>query len=430
MKLHSKTQDSDSRAKICIYKPGEVDCSYPFIGISLSKMQSAGLQTHLAALNSTVLAAIPGTRSVRQYLGTYQGQKVIIKAISVPADSDYNAIYRKYEALLSIDHPNVLRIMHCSWMQENSQWQLVIITEMCELNLGKHISERARTGQFWSEAEAWDLLRVLVATFAYLQEQGIDHRDIKAGNIFLSTEGVVKIGNFAEQGFAHIDEGLKDSPLYFSPLLKSAFLNRQPNAVHDVYKSDVYALGITMLHVLSLAPPMSLMNASDLEQATLEILNPLYWYSHHLKVTIIWMVKADESQRYDFKALHANLQQPQMPMFPAEQADLLASMQTDSPVPEAVAIQPESRSVADRIVVKCLGCQRDFRRKELREAVQLYCNPIDHVYCTIDCFREYLQENEAVCPKCQVPFPPEIMELKKVGWKEWVLKKLIGKKGK
>lgn len=404
------------------------------------------LQTLLAPRNIILQGLIYNNQSIAcVYIGTCQGQPVAIKTI-LSSESGYATVEREYQTLLQITHPNVLRMLDCFWEQVRGKWVLVIITELCRQDLGKYIKERANARLYWSEPEAWELLRTLVTAFAYMQSEGFAHRDIKVENIFLTAEGVVKIGDFGSSRYlatAHVQATLAGSPLYLSPILKATYLSRQGSATHDVYKSDVYSLGVTMLYVLGLNAPLSLMNVPDPDQEACNILQTFTWYSEDLKAVIRWMLTADESKRCDFSQLYAYLNPQEQVAYPPQQpAEQLAypslepaempvdaQMLPSSSTTRAVPLKPDSAAslrAEGRTIVKCLGCQQDFDRGDLQEPVQLYCNASDHIFCTLDCFRQFLVKNEGneVCPICNEPINPELVSLKKVGWGEWLLKKI------
>lgn len=391
-------------------------------------MQRTQLKAQLTAKGAVLEGLIYNNAGVAWvYIGTYQDQPSAIKVIVAPSESDYAAIEREYQALIHITHPCVLRMTDCFWAQDSGQWLLVLVTELCRRDLSKLIKERGKSGQYWTEEEAWTLLKDLVSAFEYMQQQGYAHRDIKAENIFLTNEGQVKVGDFGSSRYmaiAHMQATLAGSPLYLSPLLKAAYLARQTRATHNVYKSDVYSLGVTMLYVLSLTPPLSLMETQDLDLTVRTLLEPLSWYSLLLKQVVAWMMTADEDRRCDFAELHEYLEKS---FASSPQPEQSAVIQPDNPAPVNPNATP-SIIAANRALVMCLGCQRDLNRSELLggEIVQLYCNPSDHLYCSLDCFRRFLRENEGneACPMCREPIHPDLLQLKKEGWGEWLRKKV------
>jgi serine/threonine protein kinase len=87
------------------------------------------------------------------------------------------------------------------------------------------------------------LAKNMVSALLYLKEQGIIHRDIKPGNIFIDSAGRYKLGDF---GFAiKVEEVAKDAlkyvgtPLYMAPelLLRNGFAS---------YASDVWSLAVVL----------------------------------------------------------------------------------------------------------------------------------------------------------------------------------------
>jgi len=70
---------------------------------------------------------------------------------------------------------------------------LYIQMEWCERTLRQAIDE----GIYFKDTNlSWKIFGQMVEGLAYIHAQGIIHRDLKPGNIFLDTEGNVKIGDF------------------------------------------------------------------------------------------------------------------------------------------------------------------------------------------------------------------------------------------
>lgn len=113
------------------------------------------------------------------------------------------------------------------------------------------------------EEETWRLFRQIVEGLSYLHSQGMIHRDLKPGNIFLDTNGDVKIGDFGlaigndrerlskgeEKASINNSEDVETltggigTPLYVSPEQKT------PGARYN-QKVDMYSLGIILLEML------------------------------------------------------------------------------------------------------------------------------------------------------------------------------------
>lgn len=116
----------------------------------------------------------------------------------------------------------------CFLQQQNSGFLAVLVVEQMETDLYKEIVRRAERQEYWSEREVVKFLEDLAGALAYAETQGVAHRDLKPQNLFLSAEGLVKIGDFGSAAFSlerSMRNTLQGSPFFLSPELKQAYLN-------------------------------------------------------------------------------------------------------------------------------------------------------------------------------------------------------------
>lgn len=101
----------------------------------------------------------------------------------------------------------------------------------------------------------------------YIHRQGVIHRDLKPGNIMLSTEGEVKIMDFSiahvDVGFENHNEDVQGSPMYMPP-------EQLSEEKRLVFQSDIYSLGAVMYSLLVRKTPYK---ASSLESLIYKICN-------------------------------------------------------------------------------------------------------------------------------------------------------------
>lgn len=101
----------------------------------------------------------------------------------------------------------------------------------------------------------------------YIHRQGVIHRDLKPGNIMLSTEGEVKIMDFSiahvDVGFENHNEDVQGSPMYMPP-------EQLSEEKRLVFQSDIYSLGAVMYALLARKTPYK---ASSLESLIYKICN-------------------------------------------------------------------------------------------------------------------------------------------------------------
>lgn len=185
---------------------------------------------------------------------------------------------------------------------------LGIIMELAEFSLFDDFSQRKTLQRLYSKDAVYKILEVFVGLFSQLQEKNIAHRDIKPENILLTREGL-KLTDFGlakNTGKGEIRSNTyAGSPYYVSPLLREAVKNKEKLARldHDVYKSDVFSLGLILLEAASLCDIRGL-NSFENRGKVEEIINKLAkdydpWFINVLKK----MLEFDEEKRPNFLEL-------------------------------------------------------------------------------------------------------------------------------
>lgn len=143
-----------------------------------------------------------------------------------------------------LQHPFVVRYLS-SFVEDGN---LNILMEFCE---GGDLSAflRQQNGKHLKEERIWRLFVEICMGLEYIHRNRVLHRDIKALNVFLSSEGA-KIGDLgvakavSAEGFARTMVG---TPFYLSPELCE---ERPYNE-----KSDVWALGCLLYELCTFRRP-------------------------------------------------------------------------------------------------------------------------------------------------------------------------------
>ena len=117
-----------------------------------------------------------------------------------------------------------------------------------------------RSGNRLSESALRDIMACCLMGLTYLHAKKIIHRDIKPDNLFLSEQGVIKVGDFGISRVLQFTQDLAQTavgtPLYVAPEVVKG--------VGYDSKADVWSMGCTFYEILTFSPPFSGMSLSDL----------------------------------------------------------------------------------------------------------------------------------------------------------------------
>uniref|UniRef100_A0A6A7FTT7 non-specific serine/threonine protein kinase n=1 Tax=Hirondellea gigas TaxID=1518452 RepID=A0A6A7FTT7_9CRUS len=133
---------------------------------------------------------------------------------------------------------------HSNCVQFYRAWEerqhLYILTEACQHSLADRADS---TSQPVSESLLWNYALDLLQGVEHLHNNSLVHMDIKPENIFISNEGVCKLGDFGlmfDMSRENMSEAMEGDPLYMAPeCLSSQF---GPAA-------DMFSLGISLLEL-------------------------------------------------------------------------------------------------------------------------------------------------------------------------------------
>lgn len=186
---------------------------------------------------------------------------VAIKVLDLErCNNDFDGIRREVQTMILTNHPNLLRA-HCSFAADQSLW--VVMPYMAGGSC-LHIMKTSYPDGF-EEPVIATLLREVLKALVYLHSQGHIHRDVKAGNILVDTNGSVKLGDFGVSAcmFDTGDRQRSRNTFVGTPCWMAPEVMQQLHG-YD-FKADIWSFGITALELahghapFSKYPPMKVL---------------------------------------------------------------------------------------------------------------------------------------------------------------------------
>jgi hypothetical protein len=186
------------------------------------------------------------------------GSRVAVKVLRGAAAMDASEIARlrrEARVQVSIEHPNVVRVLDLDQLPDGS---IYVVMELLE---GRSLATRLKSGGPLATAEAVPLFRKVCDALTAAHQLGIVHRDLKPGNVFLCNDGSVKVLDFGMSKFTEAEALTQDgytlgTPEYMSP-------EQCIGAPVDA-RTDLYAFGVLMYEAVSGTLPIPGKNRREL----------------------------------------------------------------------------------------------------------------------------------------------------------------------
>ncbi|KEH42902.1 putative protein kinase STE-STE20-Fray family [Medicago truncatula] len=188
-------------------------------------------------------------------------EEVAVKSLDLDrCNSNFDDIRKEAQIMSLIDHRNVVK-SYCSFVVDRKLW--VIMPFMAQGSC-LHLMKSAYPDGFEEDAIG-SILKETLKALDYLHQHGHIHRDVKAGNILLDSNGEVKLSDFGVSA-SMFDTGDRQrsrntfvgTPCWMAPEVL------QPGTGYN-FKADIWSFGITALELahghapFSKYPPMKVL---------------------------------------------------------------------------------------------------------------------------------------------------------------------------
>jgi eukaryotic-like serine/threonine-protein kinase len=168
---------------------------------------------------------------------TWIDKKVAIK-VPHKQQLDFSELVKEPRLLASLNHPNIVNVVTAEKLED-------VFFIVMEYVPGETLEAVIRREGPLELPRVLDLTCQICNAVDHAHRNGILHRDLRPGNMLISTQGLLKVTDFGTSRFLEIaahGTTVIGSPAYMAP---EQFLGKA------VFASDVYSVGVTMYEMLT-----------------------------------------------------------------------------------------------------------------------------------------------------------------------------------
>ena len=219
------------------------------------------------------------------------------------------ALYNSFNLLGKNSNKNILPYFkYLIKKLDITTYSIYITMPLAECDWHKLITDKKN---IQSEKVLHKFLKCLAIAGSFLQKSNVAHRDIKPQNVLITKQNEIFLTDFDEAINVKAAIGIYDirgSEAYMSPILEKNLILGQKKVKHNVFKSDVYSLGLSFVYAmtknLEILPKIKKCEDDKINEKLLrDNIIKGGKYSEDFIKTIMKMVAYEEKNRYDFHEL-------------------------------------------------------------------------------------------------------------------------------
>ena len=219
------------------------------------------------------------------------------------------ALYNSFNLLGKNSNKNILPYFkYLIKKLDITTYSIYITMPLAECDWHKLITDKKN---IQSEKVLHKFLKCLAIAGSFLQKSNVAHRDIKPQNVLITKQNEIFLTDFDEAINVKTAIGIYDirgSEAYMSPILEKNLILGQKKVKHNVFKSDVYSLGLSFVYAmtknLEILPKIKKCEDDKINEKLLrDNIIKGGKYSEDFIKTIMKMVAYEEKNRYDFHEL-------------------------------------------------------------------------------------------------------------------------------
>ena len=187
-----------------------------------------------------------GMGAVYEAIQTKLNRQVALKILPKKSTQDrafLERFYREAQAAAALNHPNIVQVYDIA---EDKGYHFFAM----EFVEGENLLQRVKRDGKLPADEALAIAEQVAKGLRFAQQRSIIHRDIKPDNIMVTRDGQVKLADLGLAKSTEDDKGVTQTgaglgtPYYMAP-------EQAQDARNVDHRADIYALGITLLHLVT-----------------------------------------------------------------------------------------------------------------------------------------------------------------------------------